>query len=98
MGKVKRHGCRRGTDVHHGDGALQSVMSGLVKEVAERDHASRLTGEVHCKPRGAATEYAGYRVQFLSATAQVIPGYDEVGGVEGSTCGKQEAILTIPES
>lgn len=89
MGKVKRHGCRRGTDVHHGDGALQFVMSGPVKEVAESDHASGLTGEVHGKPRGSAAEYAGYRIQFLATSAQVVPGYDEVGGAEGSTCGKQ---------
>src|ERR1019366_10125768 len=98
MGKIKRHGCRRGTDVHHGDEALQFVMSGFVEEVTERDHARSLTGEVRCKPRSTAAEQAGYRVQFPATAAEIVPGYDEVGGVEGSRCGKQKAILAIPEA
>src|ERR1700736_2254991 len=98
MGQVKGHGCRGGTDVHHGDDALQFVMSGLVEEVAKRDHTRRLTGEVHGKPRGAAAEYTSQRVQFPAAMAQVVPGYDEIGSIKGGAGCKQETILTIPEA
>src|ERR1022692_4545791 len=98
MGKVKRYGCRRGTDIQHRGEALQFVMSRLVEEVAESNHARGLTREVHRKLRGTPAEHAGYRVQFLAAAAKIVPCYDKVGSVEGCTCSEQECVLTIPES
>jgi len=98
MGDVKCHGCRRGADVQHGDCPLQFVMTCLVEEVTEPDHPNRFTGEVHGKSRGTAAEHAGYRVQLLSATAQVVPGDDEISSTEGGACRKQDAILPVPES
>jgi|HubBroStandDraft_6_1064221.scaffolds.fasta_scaffold686245_1 hypothetical protein len=98
MGEVKRHSCRRGTDVQHGDVPLQFVMSGLVEEIAQPDHASGLTREIRGKSRRTAAEHAGYRVQFLAASAQVVTGYDEVGSAKCSACRKQHAILAVPKS
>lgn len=98
MGHVKRHGGSRRPDVQHRHQPLQLVMSGLVEDVADPDHASGLTRKVHCQPGRTATEYAGYGIQFLTAGAQVIPGYDEVGGAEGGARRKQNAILAVPES
>ena len=98
MGKVIRDGCAGGTDVQHGDIALHFVMSGLVEEVAESDHASGFAGEVHGESRGTAAEYTSDRVQFLSASAQIVFGYDEIGGAEGGTGGKEDAVLAVPET
>ena len=98
MGEVKRHGCRGRADVEYGNRPLQFVMTCLVEEVTEPDHANRFTGEVHGKSRGTAAEHAGYRVQLLSATAQVVPGDDEIGSTEGGACREQDAILPVPES
>jgi len=98
MGKVKRNRGGRGSDIQHRDKPLQLVMSGLVEDIADPDHASGLAGKVHCKPGRTAAEYARYGIQFLTASAQIIPGYDEVGCAEGGTRRKQNAILTVPES
>jgi len=98
MGKVKAHRHGRGTDVQHGDKPLQLVMSGLVEDVADPHHAGGLARKVHGKSGGAAAEYAGYRIQFLAAGAQVIAGYDKVGGAESGARRKQEAVFTVPES
>src|SRR5580692_2087140 len=98
MGQVKRHGCSRSTHVQHGDCTLQFVMTCFVEEVADPDHASGFSCEVHCKSGRAAAEDASYRVQFLSTAAQVVASDDKIGGAEGSVCRKQNAILTVPES
>src|ERR1700691_3656283 len=98
MGKVKSYGSCRGTDVHHGDAALQFVMTRLVKEVAESDDARGFSGEVHGKCGSTAGEDASHGIQFPAAAAQVVPGYDEVGSIEGEACGKEKGVLTIPES
>ena len=98
MNKVVRHGSRRGADVRHGYKALQFVMPSLVEEVAERDHACRLSSEVHCEHGSTAGEDSSDRVQFLSAAAQVVARYNEVSRIEGGSTGKKERVLTIPES
>ncbi len=74
------------------------MMSHLVEEVAEPDHARSLTGEVHRQPRGAAADQTCYGIQFLAATAEIVPGHNEIGGAEGGICRKQKAIVTIPKS
>ena len=98
MDEVECHSSGRGADVRHGYEAFQFVMPGLVEEVAESDHACRLTSEVHGKHRSTAGEDSSYGVQFLAATAQVVASYDEVSRVEGGSSGKKKAVLTIPES
>ena len=97
MNKVVRHGSRRGSDVRHGYKAFQFVMAGLVEEITQRDHACRLPSEVHDKHRCAASKDSSDRIQFLSAAAQVVASYHEVGRVEGGSTGKKERVLTIPE-
>ena len=98
MDEVKRYGPGRGTDVRQRYEAFQFVMAGLVEEITESDHARRLTSEVHCKHRSTAGEDSSYRVQFLTAAAQVVARYDEVSRVEGGSGGKKKGILAIPES
>ena len=98
MRHVKRHGPCRSADVQHGDCPFQLVVSGLVEDVAEPDHASSLTREVHRKPSRTAAKHARYRVQFLAAIVQVIASDDEICGAEGGTRRKQRGILAIPES
>src|ERR1700691_2150102 len=73
-------------------------MSSFVEEVAEPDDANGFAGEIHRKSRGTAREHAGYGVEFLTATAQIVLGDDEIGGAEGGTCHKQNAILAVPKS
>ena len=98
MNKVVRHGSRRGTDVRQRYEAFQFVMSGLVEEITESHHASGLTSKVHRQHRSTAGEDSSYRVQFLTAAAQVVARYNEVSPVEGGSSGKKKGILTIPES
>ncbi len=98
MDEVKRYGPGRGTDVRQGYEAFQFVMAGLVEEITESDHARRLTSEVHCKHRSTAGEDSSYRVQLLSAAAQVVARYDEVSRVEGGSSGKKKSVFAIPES
>jgi hypothetical protein len=98
MGQVKCHGSRRGADVQHGDGPLQFVMSGLVEQVAEPNHANGFAREIDCKSRGTAAEHPGHRVQLLAPTAQVVPGDNEISSAEGGACRKQKAIFPIPKS
>ena len=47
MGKVEAYSRGRGSDVEHGDRALQFVVSRLVEEIAHSDHAHILTYEVN---------------------------------------------------
>ena len=98
MGKAEAHSGRRGAHIQHRDCALQPVMSRLMEEVAESDHASGLAGEVRGQSRRAAREYSCYRVQFLAAVTQIVSGYDEVGSAECGIRSKQKAVFTIPES
>jgi hypothetical protein len=98
MRQTKGHSCRGASDIQHGNGPLQPVMSRLMEEVAESDHARGLACEVHRQRRSAAAEHPGYGVQFLPAATQIVAGYDEIGRAEGGVGGKQNAIVAIPES
>ncbi len=61
---------------------FEPVMAGLVKEVADTDHASRFSDEVRGEARRGTTEDANHRIQFLSATLQVGASYGEVGAIQ----------------
>ena len=60
--EVVDDGERRCANVEHGGSALQSMVPGLVKKVAEPNDSHSLASEIHSQPRGAAAEKAGYRV------------------------------------
>jgi hypothetical protein len=46
MGQPVRHSTRRTADIHYGDNPFHLVRAGLVKEVADTDHASGFAREV----------------------------------------------------
>ena len=98
MGKAKPYCSCRTANIQHRNGALHFVMSGLVEEVGKPDHPNILAGEIHSQPGRAVAEEIDHRIQFLAAGAQVVTGYDEVGGAEGHRGGEQAAILPIPEA
>jgi hypothetical protein len=74
------------------------MMSGFVEEVAKSNDSSRLTGEVQSERRGIARKSAGYGVQFLTATVQVIFGQHEIGCAESCATRKEDSILAVPKS
>jgi hypothetical protein len=98
MKKIKRHGRSRRPDVQHGDGTLESVMSGFVEEVTDCHDAHRLAGEIHCQPRCASRKYMSHGIQFLTAIAKVISSYDKVGSAERRAGREQKCIFAVPKS
>ncbi len=62
MQQAKRHRGSRAADIYHGDSALQFVVSRLVKEVAESDHANVFAHKIKSQSGRAAAEHAGYRI------------------------------------
>ena len=77
----------------------QSVPSGdggLVKEVADTDHASGFAREVDRKPCGGAAEGAGDGIQFPPSTLQIRPRHGEVYGVQARDRREQSPVLRVP--
>ena len=83
---------------NNGNSPLQLVMSGLVEEIAESNHAHSLTGKVQRQPGRTAADQTRDWVQFLSAVSKIVASHNEVGGAEGGIRRKQDAVVTIPES
>src|SRR5579863_4716256 len=95
--EVVDDGERRGPDVEHRGKALQSMVPGFVKKVAESNNSRSFTSEIHSQPRSAAAEKAGYRVQFFSAILQNRPSQSKISGTENSNSREKSPILRVPE-
>ena len=91
--------CSRGrADVHVRRDAFEFVMPGFVEQVIDADQAAGFEREVGRQTRSAAAEHARDRIQFLAAIRQIGAGYAEVGDCESARDGKQDSVLTIPET
>jgi len=73
-------------------------MAGLVEKVTDSHDADGFPREIHRQARGASGKHTRNRVQFLAAVAQIVSGYDKIGGGKRRTRRKQNRILTVPKS
>ena len=75
------HSASGTSDVDDRNHPLQLVMAGLVKEIADTDHARGFPDKVHREPRRGSAEDANHRIQLLPATLQIGASHGEVGAI-----------------
>ena len=91
--------CSRGrADVHVRRDPFEFVMPGFVEQVIDADQAAGFEREVTCQSGSAAAEHARDGIQFLAAIREVGAGHAEVGNGQSARDGKQDSVLTVPET
>jgi hypothetical protein len=85
------------TNIGDGNEALQFVMSGLMKKVAEPHHAGGLPAKIESQAGRGAAKDAHDRVQLPATTLQVRVGDGEVGGIGGDHPCEEQTTVEIPK-
>jgi len=98
MRQPVEHCSRRRADVYVGCHALELVMSGLVKNVADPHHAAGFESKVGRQTGSAPRENSSDGIHLTAAAGQVRSGDEKICRGPSRRDRKQGAILPIPES
>src|SRR5581483_3172465 len=91
-------GASGSADVHIRNNALEFVMSGAVKEVADSHYASGFSCEIDCQSGGRAAEDAHDRIHFGATALQIGSSHGEICGVEPCNGGEENRVLLVPKT
>jgi hypothetical protein len=97
VGQAVRYCDCRSADIDRGNKPLEPVMTGLVQEITDSDHARRFTGEVEEQARSGSPKDAHDRIQFVAPALEIRTGDREVRHIDGRGCGEKSKILLVPE-
>jgi hypothetical protein len=97
MPEAVGYGCGGGAKIKQGHDPLQTMMTGLMEEVAEADHTRGFAGKIHRQSSRAATENSSHRVQFSAAVLQVGASHGEIGNAGRRHGREKDSILRVPE-
>lgn len=95
MGKTVGDRAGRRADIHVGNKMLELVMSGLVEEVADRDHSGSFSGEVHGKRGRGAAEHTDDGIQLLAAILEIGTRHGEISAAGCGHGNEKNLIFSI---
>lgn len=85
------------SDIHEANGALEFMMPGLVKQIADGHYANRFSSEVHRQAGRRSSENAHDRIEFASAVLQIGARNRKVCATQGRGAKEKNFIFRIPE-